>query len=202
MDDIKLVVYLPIFLRVAPLAQHQHVIISHDQTLSYSYKTRIHIHIYTVECRYNAVQYCKILHTDYRNWGRISMRCWIHKISHTSVSYEAFSEYLCKNWLRYNGTELYEEWSRHEDTVSTGDIFENSYSLIQNRIFLFYSYSTSLVYKNMNAVFQEGNSYILPPNNIQPYTGFSELFTYNDDGIYLKSQIPIRRHKLQWGLGF
>ena len=32
----------------------------------------------TVECRYNAVQYSKILHHNHRNWGRISIRCWIH----------------------------------------------------------------------------------------------------------------------------
>ena len=33
----------------------------------------------TVECCYNVIQYCKILHNNYRNWGRISIRCWIHK---------------------------------------------------------------------------------------------------------------------------
>ena len=43
----------------------------------------------------------------------------------------------------------------------------------------------------MNFVFPEGKQLcIQTQNNIQPYADFSELFTHNDDGIHLKSQIP------------
>ena len=35
--------------------------------------------MYTVQCRYNAVQFCEILHKWCRSWDKISVRCWIHE---------------------------------------------------------------------------------------------------------------------------
>ena len=34
---------------------------------------------FTVGCRYNAVNIVRYYINNYRNWGRISIRCWIHK---------------------------------------------------------------------------------------------------------------------------
>ena len=36
-------------------------------------------HLYTVEYRYNAPNIVRYNIINYRNWGRISIRCWIHK---------------------------------------------------------------------------------------------------------------------------
>ena len=47
----------------------------------------------------------------YRNWGGISMRCWIHKrhdIPHPNEL--VFCEYKWENWLHYNITALYKRW--------------------------------------------------------------------------------------------
>ena len=64
---------------------------------------------YIVEGHYNKVQYCKILHTD-RNWGRISIRCWIYKRypipNPNGWAMGFFCEYLWENWLGYKGTAL------------------------------------------------------------------------------------------------
>ena len=62
----------------------------------------------TIECRYNAVQYCQYIN-NYRSWGRISIRCWIHKRHHIPrPNGRAMGclvpEYLWENWSRYNGT--------------------------------------------------------------------------------------------------
>ena len=42
----------------------------------------------------------------YKNWGRISIRCWIHKRQPGEL-WSVFYEYLWENWPRYNGTALY-----------------------------------------------------------------------------------------------
>ena len=54
------------------------------------------------------VRYCINI---YRHWGRISIRCWIHKTHSISRPNEqamgVYCEYLRQNWQRYNGTGLY-----------------------------------------------------------------------------------------------
>ena len=50
--------------------------------------------------RSNIVSY---YNKDYRNWRRISNRCWIL----TGELWGVFCEYLWENWPRYNGTALY-----------------------------------------------------------------------------------------------
>ena len=58
--------------------------------------------------RYNIVRYYI---NDYRNWGRISIRCWIHKRDPipclTGELWGVFCEYLWENWQHYNGTAMY-----------------------------------------------------------------------------------------------
>ena len=67
---------------------------------------------YTVKYRCNAVQYCKILYKNKRNWGRISIRCWIYKrhpIPHPLMGelWGIFCEYLWEKRPHYNSTTLY-----------------------------------------------------------------------------------------------
>ena len=64
-----------------------------------------------VGCRYNALQYYKVLQQNYRNWSRISIRCWTHKrhlIRRTpdGESRCVFCEYLWETWPRYNSPAL------------------------------------------------------------------------------------------------
>ena len=59
--------------------------------------------------RSNIVRYCI---NNCRNWGRISIRCWIHKrhpipLTLTGKLRGVFCEYLWENRLHYNGTTLY-----------------------------------------------------------------------------------------------
>ena len=62
---------------------------------------------------------------NYRNWGRILIRCWIHKnIPYLVLTVELWCvccEYLWENWLRYDRTTLYLErlslyWNRAQDS--------------------------------------------------------------------------------------
>ena len=48
---------------------------------------------------------------NYRNWGNMSIRWWIHRwppyLALTGELWGVFCEYLWENWLRYNVTALY-----------------------------------------------------------------------------------------------
>ena len=56
------------------------------------------------------ITWCNIVRyymNDYKNWGRISIRCCIHKRrlpTLTGKLWAVFCEYLWENWPRYNGT--------------------------------------------------------------------------------------------------
>ena len=57
---------------------------------------------------------------DYRNWGRISIRCWIHKrlpIPHPNGVFCGYI-YLWENWQRYNSTVLYQNWPQAKQAKS------------------------------------------------------------------------------------
>ena len=49
---------------------------------------------------------------NYRNWGRISIRCWVHKnipyLTLTGELWGVFCEYLWENWQHHNRTILYQ----------------------------------------------------------------------------------------------
>ena len=53
---------------------------------------------------------------NYRNWGRISIRCLIHKdnsyIALNGELWGVFCEYFWENWPNFNGTALYYRWGR------------------------------------------------------------------------------------------
>ena len=75
--------------------------------LSMKYK-KVLVCLYTVECHYNARSNIVRYHIyNYRNWGKISTRCWIYKRHPIPrPNGRVFPEYLCENWPRYNGTAL------------------------------------------------------------------------------------------------
>ena len=63
---------------------------------------------------------------DYRNWGRISTRCWIHKkntayLTLTGELWGVFCKYLWENWPRYNGTALYYQMVNGDAADGDGD---------------------------------------------------------------------------------
>ena len=45
----------------------------------YGFSSTVQLLVHTVGYRYNVVHCCKKLHNNFRNWGRISIRCWIHR---------------------------------------------------------------------------------------------------------------------------
>ena len=62
-----------------------------------------------LECRYNAVQYCTIYYiNNYRNWSRMSIRSWIHKIHPIPRPIGRAMRCLLwifgRKWPCYNGT--------------------------------------------------------------------------------------------------
>ena len=78
---------------------------------------------YTVEHRYKAVQYCKILHKLLQELRQnINQMMDPQNTPHTSPwrpSYGCvFCEYLWENWPRYNGTALYMSWLEPQCTVA------------------------------------------------------------------------------------
>ena len=66
---------------------------------------------YTVECRYNGVQYNMLLHKHCSDWSRIWIRIWIHQntpnLALTGELWCVFNEYFGVNWSRHNSTSLY-----------------------------------------------------------------------------------------------
>ena len=55
--------------------------------------------------RSNVIRYCI---DNYTNWGRISIRCWIHKRHPIPrPNRRAMRCHLWENWPHYNGTALY-----------------------------------------------------------------------------------------------
>ena len=76
----------------------------------------------TAECRYNAVQYSKIMHRNCRSWGRISIHWWTREtFPHLALAGElwgVFGEYLWENLPRYNGTALISQ-TTHVTEVET-----------------------------------------------------------------------------------
>ena len=67
-------------------------------------------HHHTLECRYNAVQCTRILHTSLQELEQIinqRLNPQNHAIPHPDRPWGVFREYLGDNWLRYNGTALY-----------------------------------------------------------------------------------------------
>ena len=79
------------------------------------------------------VRYCN---NNYRNWGRISIRCWIHKDTQlpalTSELWGVFCEYLWENWPRYNGTTLYIQIKKTEYILRRKTRYPFAYHCWQN----------------------------------------------------------------------
>ena len=67
-------------------------------------RIKAYLYINTVQCRYNAVQYRKIL----PKWLRAEYQSDAGFAKHTPYLYRVlFCEYFLENWLRYNGTAMY-----------------------------------------------------------------------------------------------
>ena len=67
---------------------------------------------------------------DYRNWGRISITCWIHKRHPIPRPISVFCECVWENWLRYNGsTLLFALQSRSSQSFSKYSQYANRWDL-------------------------------------------------------------------------
>ena len=121
---------------------------------------------------------------NYRNCGRVSITCWMHKdtpyLALTGELWGVFCEYLRENWPRYNGTALYLVSHRHE--LHPTNLFPN----MMEQMTLDTAFTTTSWQSNGAPSFWQNSfdnsshsSRILPSNDAAPAPKSLKLFKTN-----------------------